>query len=311
MYKSKQFLLLLTIAVAFFFSCKKEYSFEQVATDNNLAVFNFIGSPDTCTTAIIKGSYQAGIPFDVTNTVGLSVNVSKAGTYAITTSSVNGVLFSASGKFPATGIQNVMLTGSGIPATAGVFNFTPMVNGCSFPVSVLATVTTDTADIYYEATIDGVHYKQIVTADNGYEAGSLVEGYDDAIPGSNISPSIQPISPNQTQMEIIKGVLHNYQSISNEAFKDFFVPGIYPWAVFGQDGVSLAWTDGTGVNWSTYNIPGTQTESNFTIISTEKAPALTGYYIKVKARFNCKLYDDNGNVKTLTNGTYIGYFGKI
>jgi hypothetical protein len=299
------------VSVTLLFSCKKEYSFEGAAIDNNASIFTFTGSPGLCTNVFVAGTFQAGISLNITNTVTFSVNVSKAGKYAIATSLADGISFSNAGSFSKTGVQMVILTGSGVPAASGSFNFTSTVNGCSFPVNILAATNTDSSDIYYEATIDGVHYKQTVTANNGYESGSSVTGYDDAIPGSNISPSVQPIAPNQTQMEIIKGVLHNYLSIINSTFKDFFAPGDYPWVVFGHEGVSLAWTDGKGINWSTYNIPGTQTESNFTIVSSENTPSLTGYHIKVKAKFNCKFYDVNGNVITLSNGIYVGYFGKI
>jgi len=307
----KEFFLLLMVSVTLLFSCKKKYSFEGAVIDNSPAIYNFTGSPGLCTNVFVAGIFQAGISLNITNAVTFSVNVSKAGKYAVTTSLADGISFSGAGSFSKTGVQMVILTGSGVPAVSGSFNFTPTVNGCSFPVNVLAATSADSPDIYYEATIDGIHYKQTVTANNGYESGSTVAGFDDAIPGSNISPSVQPIAPNQTQMAIIKGVLHNYLSITNSTFKDFFTPGDYPWVIFGHEGVSLAWTDGNGINWSTYNIPGTQTESNFTIISSEDAPALTGYHIKVKAKFNCKLYDVNGNVKTLSNGVYVGYFGKI
>lgn len=294
-------------------SCKKEYSYEGgvVAVNNNVAEFTFAGTPGLCSNPVVSGIYQAGTALNSANTVRLSVVVTRAGTYSIATKTVDGILFSGSGKFTSIGNQNVILKGTGNPEVAGVFEFAPSANACSFPLTVLAKTVTDSAEIYYEATVGVLHFKQTVTEANGYEAGSTVSGHDDAIPGSYISPSVKPAPLHKTEMAIIKGVLHNYPSVSNEAFKDFFAPGIYPWAVFGKDGVSLAWTDENGIHWSTYNIPGDQTGSNFTIISAENFAGLNGYHIRVKAKFNCKLYDVNGNVKTLTNGIYVGYFGKI
>jgi hypothetical protein len=61
-----------------------------------------------------SGTMYAGIPVsDVTQT--FTANVSKAGTYEITTNTVNGVTFAGSGTFASTGDQNITLTASGTP----------------------------------------------------------------------------------------------------------------------------------------------------------------------------------------------------
>jgi hypothetical protein len=303
--------LLTVLLVLVLFSCKKEYSYEgSIIVVNREAEFTFNGTPGLCDNPIISGNYTASIALNSDNTIKLSVAVTRVGAYSIATPVINGIVFSGSGKFASTGNQNVVLKGAGIPEVAGVFEFAPAANTCSFPVTVLAKPMADSVEIYYEATVGALHFKQTVTETNGYEAGSSVAGYDDAIPGSYISPSVKPAPLHKTEMAIIKGVLHNYRSLSNAAFKDFFAPGLYPWAVFGKDGVSLSWTDENGNHWSTYNIPGDQTGSSFTIISAEDVNGLGIYHIRVKAKFNCKLYDVNGNVKTLTNGIYVGYFGK-
>ncbi len=92
-----------------------------------------------CATATANGSYlinTALVP--ATNTVTVNVNVAIAGTYTITTTATNGMTFTASGTFAATGVQPVTLNGSGTPTAAGVFSI-PVPSGttpCNFSLTV-------------------------------------------------------------------------------------------------------------------------------------------------------------------------------
>jgi len=117
------------------------------------AVFTYGGAPGNCTSATPAGTYTAGTALTAANTMVVGVNVTTPGTYTISTSAVNGISFSGTGSFAASGAQTVTLTGAGTPAVAGVFNYTPSNNGCSFPVTVVAgTAATD----FLKCTIDGV-----------------------------------------------------------------------------------------------------------------------------------------------------------
>jgi hypothetical protein len=104
-----------------------------------VAVFTVnCGSPTT-----VNGTYTQNVALvSATNTVTLSVNVTTAGTYpAITTTTTQGMTFaSVAGNFAATGVQNVTLVGSGIPAASGTINI-PVTAGttpCSFVILVVA-----------------------------------------------------------------------------------------------------------------------------------------------------------------------------
>ncbi len=127
-------LLIITLSTLFY-SCQKEYSLEGAAVGGT-AVFTFIGTPGACTNALIAGTYQVGTALGATNVVTIAVNVTTAGTYTATTAVVNGISFTGSGSFSATGAQTITLTGSGIPFAQGTFSFTPGTNGCSFPIIV-------------------------------------------------------------------------------------------------------------------------------------------------------------------------------
>lgn len=73
--------------------------------------------------------------------------------------------------------------------------------------------------------------------------------------------------------------------------------------------VTLSYKDEAGVLWNSYN--GDQTGSTFQITDTIRYKNY-GFFndlkVKYKAKFNCKLYNANGDSKTLTNGLFIGEF---
>ncbi|WP_462222165.1 hypothetical protein, partial [Ferruginibacter sp.] len=106
------------------------------------AVFTLDGAPATCTGFTVAGVYTAGSAASAGNTVKLNVSVTTAGSYNITTNTVNGISFSGTGTL-ALGAQTIILTATGIPTVAGTFNtFKPNIaTTCDFAVTfVPATV---------------------------------------------------------------------------------------------------------------------------------------------------------------------------
>ncbi len=93
----------------------------------------------TCAPIQVSGTYTQGIALAGTNTVQVQVNVATAGTYSITTNTVNGVKFSASGSFTTTGVQNVILAGSGTPVDSAQFTYSVAFTSstCDFQVRYL------------------------------------------------------------------------------------------------------------------------------------------------------------------------------
>lgn len=312
-YKLSAIALLL---VLFFSSCEKDYSYEGGGVPIGVASYTFDGGSAACTGAVINGTFTQGTPVSTTNTAILNVLVDSIGTYTITTAPVNGIRFSGSGIFATPGSHTVALTATGTPATAGDFNFTPGISGCTFSVTVdtISSVPIDSTTYFYEATIDGVYHKETVTLTNDYVAGSDKFGIDDAILFSNVRPfTFPPMPAGKTGIALTKGILHNYDAANNTEFKTFFNLGIYPyssnWSV--TDGVTITWYDENGTEWSTDSGSADQTGSNFQIITVADAVGDGIFYtIAVTAVFNCKLYDENGNMKTLTAGKYYGEFQK-
>jgi hypothetical protein len=108
-----------------------------VGGGSTTAVYTLSGAPATCTGAVTNGTYTAGTPLTATNTVTINVNVTTAGSYSISTTTVNGISFAATGTFAGTGPQTVNLVGTGTPAAAGPFNYpaTGGGNTCTFSVT--------------------------------------------------------------------------------------------------------------------------------------------------------------------------------
>src|SRR5450631_2048568 len=100
------------------------------------------GGGGSCTPFAIAGVYTQGVVLDASNTVQIQVDVTTVGNYTISTNTANGVLFSKTGTFTATGVQTILLTGSGTPVNAGPQNFTVTFgsSNCSFSLSFLAGV---------------------------------------------------------------------------------------------------------------------------------------------------------------------------
>lgn len=120
----------------FLLSCQKEVSFEQGKTAKG-SLLNDFGD---CLPKVIKGVYIVNQPLTDSNYMDVSVNISQAGNYSISTDTVNGYSFKATGKFATIGAATVRLKGSGKPLAGGVDNFFVRFDSsfCNIPVTVLA-----------------------------------------------------------------------------------------------------------------------------------------------------------------------------
>lgn len=305
-------------------SCQKEKSLETGGNpgggSGGTAIFTLVPSGSNCSDAQVAGTYHVGTALTTNATITVTVNVTGAGTWTYATAIVNGFAFAGAGTFSTTGSQTITLQGVGTPVAVGSTTFSLTIGGaaCSVLVPVIAGGPI-TDEIYYKATIDGVTYQQAVTATNGYEAGSGLGGVDDVSISAGIYYASSPAPAGSTGMDVTKGIMHLYQSATDNNFKAFFSLGDHPYAPAGitdfdnGDGVIVSWGDPTGGDWTSHTSTSDQTGSTFKIISVEDAYDLTGtYYIKVKMQFSCKLYNvTTGAVKQLTNGEMVGYFGKI
>ena len=102
------------------------------------AIYTLSGSANNCTNSVVQGSYTSGTALNATNIVNIEVNVTRIGTYVISTSQTNGMTFLANGTFTALGIQSIILRGSGTPSTPGATAVPVSAGGtsCAFTVNV-------------------------------------------------------------------------------------------------------------------------------------------------------------------------------
>ena len=119
---------------------------------SSAAVFTLQGAPGVCAAAVISGTYNAGTALASSNTVTIQANVTTAGSYSITAPALNGMTFSASGTFPGTGPQPIVLVGTGTPVAAGTNVFTTGTGStCTFNIIVGSGAPTN----FINATING------------------------------------------------------------------------------------------------------------------------------------------------------------
>jgi len=102
------------------------------------AVFTLSGAPNACAPVAVNGFYILAKPLDAANTVAIQVDVATPGSYTVSTNTANGISFAASGVFAASGLQNIVLRGSGAPLATGQSTFKPNygTSTCSFNITV-------------------------------------------------------------------------------------------------------------------------------------------------------------------------------
>jgi len=112
----------------------------------------------TCTGAVPAGTYIAGTPLTAANTITLNVNVTVIGSWSVTTApAVNGIIFSGTGTFAATGAQTIVLTGSGTPTAGGTNTFT--VTGATATCTFQCTTTAAISDYFPRTTFSNWSYQ--------------------------------------------------------------------------------------------------------------------------------------------------------
>lgn len=100
------------------------------SSSNGTAVISSYDCSGATTGTLTAGVTASGVTKTIT------ANVTTAGSYVITTNPVNGVYFSKSGTFSATGAQTVVLTASGTPTATGSQTYTLNSNpSCSFNIT--------------------------------------------------------------------------------------------------------------------------------------------------------------------------------
>lgn len=122
--------------LAFFAACQKEFSIDDGLGQQ--AAGSLKDTSGNCLPDSVYGTWYTGVTPGDTNYVNVQVRVDSAGTYLVSTNTVNGLSFRDSGSFTSTGIQTVKLKPTGIPVAAQTSTFTVSFDStsCSFSINV-------------------------------------------------------------------------------------------------------------------------------------------------------------------------------
>jgi len=134
----RQIVYLLALGLLVIIGCQKELSFEGANTPAQGSLQS--DASGDCLPKTVNGTYEAGTALvPATNTISVDINVTQTGTYLVTTDTVNGFYFSASGTFTALGNNTVTLRSNGTPFAADVNNFVVSFDStfCDIQVTVL------------------------------------------------------------------------------------------------------------------------------------------------------------------------------
>lgn len=186
-----------------------------------------------CATATVNGTYTVGTALTATNTITLPVNVTAVGGYTIT-GSVNGMAFSATGTFTATGNQNVTLNAvtspASVPTTAGA-NALPLTGatpGCSVTINCNPAAASDyyprTANSNWSYEFDGVaNDSMLIVATNlgpkvvNGNPFTIFAGTFDAAQGFDSAGYFRKAGGNYYRWQNLEG----YLNFDNEQFAEF------------------------------------------------------------------------------------------
>lgn len=106
------------------------FSIDVTTPGGTVAAYTVSGNGGPCTGSTVQGTYTAGTPLNAGNTITVQVNVTTAGSYNMTTAPMNGMTFTKAGSFTTTGVQSVVLQGTGTPTSGGAFTI-PVIGGTS------------------------------------------------------------------------------------------------------------------------------------------------------------------------------------
>jgi hypothetical protein len=132
--KFLRLLILALTAGVVFSSCQKELSAE---TGTAIGVLAKDAAGD-CAPIGINGAYKQDTALNATNFVDIQLDVTQVGIYIISTDTVNGYYFRATGVTPLPGANTIRLVGFGKPLAVGTDVFTVKFGGteCEFNVNV-------------------------------------------------------------------------------------------------------------------------------------------------------------------------------
>jgi len=134
----RQLLYFLLFALVVMYACQKEKSFEQPTSPAEGSLQS--DASGDCLPKTVNGVYVVGTPLvPDSNSITVDINITKSGAYQISTDTVNGFYFKATGTITTIGVNTITLKGNGTPFISGTFNFVVGFDStmCDIQVTVL------------------------------------------------------------------------------------------------------------------------------------------------------------------------------
>lgn len=134
----RSILIALPVFVFVMLACEKEYSFESGSSSTSAGTLK--DSLGNCNPIVIGGTYTENQSLGSSNTVDVTVTVSTAGKYRISSDTINGFWFIDSGYFASPGAYTIRLKGGGKPILPIQSDFTVSYGSsyCDFSITPAA-----------------------------------------------------------------------------------------------------------------------------------------------------------------------------
>jgi len=168
---------------------------------------------------------------------------------------------------------------------------------------------------YFTGIVDGTNVSYEVGIDdiiNGGTASQILLPLPDTSM-SSFGAYLEDQTTGEYVFHIQKGTLRFAPAPSpdNGIFKDFFGVGTYSFSQFAESGFEGELYDNNGTLWSTSLGTALQPGSFVEIEEISEITQFNNYYIRARISFSCRIYDDAGNSKQLTDGKFLGEFENI
>ena len=145
--KTLKYLIIVLTGVLLFAACQKEFSLENTVYT---AKGSLKDTADNCLPVIVRGNYIVDSTLTDSNNVVIQVNFSTPGSYNIYTDTSNGFSFQGSGVVNDSGMQNIILKGTGKPVLSQQTTFSVIFDTsiCTFSIPVISDTSSETSAVY-------------------------------------------------------------------------------------------------------------------------------------------------------------------
>jgi len=243
-------------------------------TDTTTSAGSLGSNADTCAGVTLTGVYKKNVAMTGSNTATVSVLVTKAGRYVISSDTIKGFYFRATGTFSAAGAQPVVVPAYGYPTDSGTVKFRLTYSGksCTFVVKVdTSNITTPPVTLDYLPTTTGSNWSY----SNANLTGNVSDTFYTFASGSNVTLNGNSYSLFKSTLGSEDSVYYRKSSgiyYSTLNLEDYFSTGGIKEVIILKDNVNVGstWTDGFSGTSS-----GISVSVNFDNIISEKAVAAT------------------------------------